>query len=146
LVFISPGAPLISDAILIVEILLAILLTIGFYFARKHQGTRHHWIMLGSFVVHLVFGVALMVLSFSILLSIAEAAPTILHATFASLVVILAAINIILGFIWRAKDRPKMVLPPRQRRIHQILGIVLLLLWYLIVISGLFVYFTLYWA
>lgn len=135
---------MISDVTLIVEIILAILLTIGFYFARKHRGTRHHWIMLGSFVVHLVFGVALMVLSFSILLSLAEAAPTILHAAIASLVVILAAINVILGFVWRAKDSPVMVLPPRQRRIHQTLGIVLLLLWYLLVISGTFAYFTLY--
>ena len=137
MVIISPGAPLISDAILIVEIILAILLTIGFYFARKHRGTRHHWIMLSSFAVHIVFGVALMVISFTILLSIAEAAPTIAH-------VILAAINIILGFIWRAKDSPVMVLPPRQRRIHQTLGIILLLLWYFMVISGIFVYLTLY--
>ncbi|WP_287584979.1 DUF420 domain-containing protein [Candidatus Borrarchaeum sp.] len=137
-------APLISDAILIVEIILAILLTLGFYFARKHRGTRHHWIMLSSFVAHIVFGVALMVISFSILLSIAEAASTIAHATIASLVVILAAINIILGFIWRAKDSPVMVLPPRQRRIHQTLGIILLLLWYFLVISGIFVYLTLY--
>ena len=80
----------------------------------------------------------------TILLSIAEAAPTIAHATIASLVVILAAINIILGFIWRAKDSPVMVLPPRQRRIHQTLGIILLLLWYFMVISGIFVYLTLY--
>jgi len=144
MVIISPGAPLISDAILIVEILLAILLSLGFYFARKHRGTRHHWIMLGSFVVHIVFGVALMVVSFSILLSIAEAAPTIVHAAIASLVVILAAINISLGFIWRAKDSPVMVLPPRQRRIHKTLGILLLLLWYFMVISGIFVYLTLY--
>ena len=144
MVIISSGAPLISDAILIVEILLAILLTIGFYFARKHRGNRHHWIMLGSFVAHLVFGVALMVISFSILLALAEAAPVIAHGTISSLVVILAGINIILGFVWRAKDSPVMVLAPRQRRIHQTLGIVLLLLWYLMVISGIFVYFTLY--
>ncbi len=144
MVIIRPGAPLISDAILIVEVILAILLTLGFICARKHRGTRHHWIMLSSFVVHIVFGVALMVISFSILLSIAKAAPTIAHATIASLVVILAAINIILGFIWRAKDSPVMVLPPRQRHIHQTLGIILLLLWYFIVISGIFVYLTLY--
>jgi Ca2+/Na+ antiporter len=100
--------------------------------------------MLGSFVVHLVFGVTLMVVSFAILLSIAEAAPTLLHAILASLVVILAAINIILGFIWRAKDSPVMVLPPKRRRVHQILGIVLLLLWYSMTIYGAFLYFTLY--
>ena len=70
MVIIRPGAPLISDAILIVEVILAILLTLGFICARKHRGTRHHWIMLSSFVVHIVFGVALMVISFSILLSI----------------------------------------------------------------------------
>jgi uncharacterized membrane protein YozB (DUF420 family) len=144
MVIISPGAPLISDAMLIVEIILAILLTIGFYFARKHRGTRHHWIMLVSFAIHIVFGVALMVFAFALFLGIINISPLIPHAALASIVVILGVVNITLGFIWRSKPSPVMVLPPKKRRIHQVIGITLLVLWYIAIISGIFVYFTLY--
>jgi uncharacterized membrane protein YozB (DUF420 family) len=144
MVIISPGAPLISDAILIVEVILVILMTLGFTYARKHQGTKHHWIMLVSFAIHIVFGVALMVFAFSLFLGIINISPLVPHAALSTIVVILGIVNITLGFIWRSKPSPVMVLPPKERRIHQVIGITLLVLWYIAIISGIFVYFTLY--
>ena len=135
---------MISDVILLLDVILAIFLPIAIYFARRHKGNIHHWLILGIFLIHLVFAVSLMVYSFFLLSSLMDVTPLLPHMIFSIVVLILAVFNIALGFKWRAKDTPVMVLPSDKRIIHGRIGIILLLLWYLNVISGTFVYFMLY--
>jgi putative membrane protein len=152
--FLGTDAGHISDIILIVEILITILVVLGYIYARAKKGNLHHQLMLYASILNVTFIVAYMVknlvegtTSFSGPESVRMTVylpVVIIHGIVAIIVIILLIITIITGFKFRKKTDGDMKLDESGGKKHSISGKIYIPLWFITVITGIIVYCFLY--
>ena len=138
----APSEPAIVDAIMIGEMIIAILLIVAFAFARKHKGVHHHYIMLSAFLLDELIFKPLMTMraidgsngNFPW-----EGTAILPHLILSIAMTILGIVTIFLGFKRVVKKDRKMFMPPKGK-IHRIVGRTFILTWIASYMIGLWVF------
>lgn len=147
--FLGTKASLFSDVGLVLEIVITLLFTIG-YFREKRKGK--HCIIMGTAVTtNIIF-----VISYMVSRLLREEVPSppeqfatlyrgvvIVHGILSVLVLVLAISQAFLAYRWRKKTNDIVALGKR-RPAHRKLGLATLILWYISFVGGITVYAILY--
>ena len=120
-------------------------LVVAFFLGRFHKGRAHHYLMLVAFLADLLVFKPLM---YSRAVSVwgpfpwegTRIAP---HLVLSALAGAAGAVAIILGFKYRIKKGPKMLMPPKGR-LHRRLGWVFLVVWSAALIVGILIFVETY--
>jgi putative membrane protein len=152
--FLGTKAGFYSDLSLVWEVFLIAAFVLGYYYARKHKGYNHHYLMLATVTINILFFITYMIkvliegsTNFTGPASIYKwiYLPTvIIHSIVSTVTLIFGSYLVYFGYQVATKIKSNWVLKKEKRRSHIVRGQIGLLLFGMSALSGLVVYFLLY--
>jgi putative membrane protein len=158
--FLGTAAGFVSDLILVIEIVITILVILGYVYARQKKVKMHHRIMLYASILNVIFIVAYMLKSIiegstefsgpdSVYRSI-YLPVVITHGLVAVIVIVLLIVTVISGFMTmknkqnQSQSEDNVGESASRSKLHARSGLIYIPLWILTIVTGIIVYLYLY--